>query len=90
MPREVLIAYNFDLSSDIWPHQDHRSEKHASLQKLPTNTQVRSDFSSLKFYLFTVCHPKPDLKKEIFTYLLIKLLLATPHGFWDPSSLTMD
>lgn len=29
-------------------------------------------------------------KKKIFTYFLIKLLLATPHGFWDPSSLTMD
>lgn len=24
----------FDLSLDIWPHQDHRSEKYASLQEL--------------------------------------------------------
>ena len=82
MSREVLIAYNFDLSSDIWPHQDHRSEKYASLQELPTNTQVRSDFSSLKFYLFTVCHPKPDLKKPKNNLHLFFNKIAFGHPTW--------
>lgn len=83
MSREVLIAYNFDLSLDIWPHQDHRSEKYASLQELPTNTQVRSDFSSLKFYLFTVCHPKPDLKKKTKNNLYLFFnKIAFGHPTW--------
>lgn len=84
MSREVLIAYNFDLSLDIWPHEDHRSEKHAGLQELPINTQVRSDFSSLKFYLFTVCHPKPDLKKKNLYLFCNKIAFGHPTWLLGP------